>query len=354
MANRLRWGILGTGNIARQFAAGVAAAKRSELGAVGSRAPESARAFAQASHIPTAHGSYESLLADPTVDAVYNSLPNSMHHPWTIAALRAGKHVLCEKPFAVTVAEAVEMFDVARQCDRLVVEAFMYRSHPLTHAVQRAVADGVIGELKFIRTSFCYRTTKIAGNIRFDPKLAGGCLMDVGCYCINFSRLFAGCEPTRVSAYSHRHPTGVDDLFAGAMEFPNGVLATFACGMSAQADNTATLCGTEGFIEIPVPWKPPAPESVFVIARGIPPKMDGPGRVVASGRELVRVRVEGELYGIEADAFAASVFDGVPPWVSEADTMGNIGVILSAGAAAKILSEGAAGVEGSGRSVSEP
>jgi xylose dehydrogenase (NAD/NADP) len=334
MVNRLRWGILGTGNIARQFAGGVAVARRSEVTAVGSRSLDSARTFAQANRVPMAHGSYPSLLADPNVDAVYNSLPNSMHHEWTIAALRAGKHVLCEKPFAVTLAQAAEMFEVARQCDRIVVEAFMYRSHPLMQAVQKAVADGAIGELKFIRTSFCYRTTKIAGNIRFDPELAGGCLMDVGCYCINFSRLFAGCEPARVTAYSHRHASGVDDMFTGAMEFPNGVLAAFACGMSAHADNTATLCGSEGYLEIPVPWKPPAPESVFVIARGTPPKMDGLGKLAGAGREVVRVRVEGDLYGIEADAFAASVFDGAVPWISEADTMGNIACVLSVGAAA--------------------
>ncbi len=343
MTNRLRWGILGTGNIARQFAGGVASAQRSEVVAVGSRSMESAGAFARAHGIPAAGTSYSALLNDPNVDAVYNSLPNSMHHEWTIAALRAGKHVLCEKPFAVTVAEAQEMFDVARQCGKLVIEAFMYRCHPLMHAVQEAVADGAIGQVKFIRTSFCYRTTKVAGNVRFDPSLAGGCLMDVGCYCINFSRLFAGCEPSRVTAYAHRHETGVDDMFAGAMEFPNGILATFACGMSAQADNTATINGTDGFIEIPVPWKPPAPESTFIIARGTPPKMDGPAKAGTSPREVVRVRVDGELYGIEADAFAASVFDGAAPWISEADTLGNT----------KILSEAAGAFEGSGHGVGE-
>ncbi len=340
MTDRLRWGILGTGNIARQFATGVAAARRSVLAAVGSRTDPSAAAFAQTHKIPRARGSYEALLSDPNIDAVYNSLPNSLHHRWTIAALRAGKHVLCEKPFAVTVAEAEEMFDVARQCGRLVIEAFMYRSHPLTIAVQRAVEGGAIGQLKFIRTSFCYRTTKIAGNVRFDPAMAGGCLMDVGCYCVNFSRLFAGAEPTTVSAFSHSHETGVDDLFAGVLQFPGGILATFACGMSAQADNTATLNGTEGYIEIPVPWKPPAPESTFVIARGTPPKMDGAGKVIGSQREVVRVRADGELYGIEADAFAASVLDGVPPWITEADTIGNMQTLIRCANAAVKSSQG--------------
>jgi predicted dehydrogenase len=332
MSNRLRWGILGTGNIARQFSAGMLAASRSTLAAVGSRSAESAAAFARAHGIPVAHGSYEALLADPQVDAIYNSLPNSLHHRWTIAALRAGKHVLCEKPMAVNVAEAQEMFDVARNRGRVLVEAFMYRCHPLTIAVQKAVADGAIGQVKMIRTSFCYRTTKIAGNVRFDPQLAGGCLMDVGCYCINFSRLFAGGEPTRVQGCGHFHESGVDDRVVASMQFPGGILASFSCGMSAHADNTATLNGTDGYIEIPIPWKPPAPESIFIIARGTPPKMDGPVKGPAiPPRETVRVRLGGELcgelYGIEADAFAACVQDGSPPWITPADTLGNMRVL---------------------------
>jgi xylose dehydrogenase (NAD/NADP) len=328
MPDRLRWGILGTGNIARQFCTGTLSASRSVLKAVGSRSMESATSFARTNHITAAYDSYEKLLADRQVDAVYNSLPNSLHHRWTIAALEAGKHVLCEKPFAVNTAEAQEMFDVARRCGRLVVEAFMYRSHPLIHAVKKAVNDGAIGELRMIRSSFCYRTTRITGNVRFDAGLAGGCLMDVGCYCINFSRWFAGAEPTRVQACGHFHESGVDDRVVGSMEFPNGILASFASGMSAQADNTATLNGTEGYIEIPVPWKPPAPESVFVIARGTPPKMDGPVKAPSHPpRETVRVPVQGELYGIEADAFASCVLDGTAPWITPADTLGNMRVL---------------------------
>jgi len=328
MSNRLRWGILGTGNIARQFCAGVLSAQRSTLVAVGSRSGASAANFAKLHRIPSAYDSYEKLLTDPGVDAVYNSLPNSLHHRWTIAALEAGKHVLCEKPFAVDAHQAQEMFDVARRCGRLVVEAFMYRSHPLTRAVKKAVYEGAIGELKMIRSSFCYRTTKVTGNVRFDAGLAGGSLMDVGCYCINFSRLFAGCEPVQVGGSGHFHESGVDDRVVGTMEFPNGVLAGFACGMSSQADNTATLSGTEGFIEIPIPWKPPANDSIFIIARGTPPKMDGPMKSPGtSPRETIRVPVQGDLYGIEADAFAAGVLDGAAPFITSADTLGNMRVL---------------------------
>jgi xylose dehydrogenase (NAD/NADP) len=328
MSDRLRYGILGTGNIARQFCAGAMVAPRSMLAAVGSRSGESAASFARANRIAALYDSYEKLLTDPNVDAVYNSLPNSLHYEWTIAALNAGKHVLCEKPFAVNTAQSEEMFAVARKNGRLVVEAFMYRSHPLIHAVKKAVDDGAIGEVKMIRSSFCYRTNKIAGNVRFDASLAGGCLMDVGCYCINFSRFFAGVEPVRVQGSGHFHETGVDDRVVATMDFPNGILASFACGMSAHADNTATISGTEGYIEIPVPWKPPAPESVFVIARGAPPKMDGPAKTTgAPPRETVRVTAKGELYGIEADAFAACVLDGTAPWITPADTLGNMRVL---------------------------
>jgi D-xylose 1-dehydrogenase (NADP+, D-xylono-1,5-lactone-forming) len=334
MSERLRWGILGTGNIARQFCAGVLAAEKSVLTGVGSRSKESAEHFAGSFRIAASYDSYEKLLADPGIDAVYNSLPNSLHHRWTIAALEAGKHVLCEKPFAVNVAEATEMFEAARRHGRVVVEAFMYRCHPLIHAVKQSIDSGSIGELKMIRSSFCYRTTKIAGNVRFDQGLAGGSLMDVGCYCVNFSRHFAGGEPTRVNALAHFHQSGVDDRVVATMEFGNGVLAGFGCGMSSQADNTATLSGTEGYIEIPVPWKPPAAESTFVIARGIPPKMDGPSEGPSKGRgkdpaprETIQVQARGELYGIEADAFADCVLHGKEPWISSADTLGNTRVL---------------------------
>jgi predicted dehydrogenase len=325
MADPLRWGILGTGNIAGQFAAG-GGGRRGTLTAVGSRSPAAAAAFA-AAHRIAHHGDYETLLADPTVDAVYISLPNSLHKRWTIAALAAGKHVLCEKPIALDGAEAAEMFDAARRHGRVLVEAFMYRCHPLTAAVQRAVADGAIGQLRLVRTSFCYRTTKIAGNVRFDRTLGGGCLMDVGCYCVNFARMFAGGEPTSVSAAATFHASGVDDGVVGTMAFPYGVLSTFTCNMAAQADNTAYVCGTDGFIEVPVPWKPPTGQAVYVAARGTPPKMDGGSRPTSSAappRQTVTVPVDGSLYGIEADAFAAAVLDGVAPFVSEADTLGNM------------------------------
>ena len=328
MSERLRWGILGTGNIARQFADGlIRTARRSSVTGVGSRTAESARAFAQPREIASAHGSYDALLADANIDAVYISLPNSMHHEWTLKALRAGKHVLCEKPFALDAAQAKEMFDAARKAGRVLVEAFMYRSHPLTHAIIDSVRGGEVGDVRLVRTSFCYKTGRIDGNVRFERALGGGGLMDVGCYCISFSRLIAGEEPTSVSAASHTHERGVDDLVVATMKFPSGVAASFTCGMSVHADNTAYVCGTDGYIEVPVPWKPPAKQAAYTVARSTPPRMDLAAGAKAQPRETRLVDANAELYALEADDFAAAVLDGKPPAVTERDTLGNMAVL---------------------------
>jgi predicted dehydrogenase len=330
---KLRWGIMGTGNIARQFCVGVNASRRGMLAAVGSRSARKAIEFAATHRIPIAHGSYEALLAEPQVQAVYVSLPNSMHQEWTIKALQAGKHVLCEKPFAVTAAQAGEMFDAAERAGRALIEGFMYRAHPLTHAVIESYHRGDIGRPQLIRTSFCYRTSKVAGNIRFDPQLQGGGLMDIGCYCIDFSRLFAAEEPSAISCVARRHKSGVDHVAAGTMVFPSGVIASFVCGMSLQADNAAYLCGDEAYIEVPIPWKPPTNGATFSVIRATPPRMDQPGleatRSVANSGPRTDYTIDAgmELYAIEADDFAATVLDGKPPMVSRADTIGNMRVL---------------------------
>ena len=330
---KLSWGIMGTGNIARQFCVGVNASRRSRLSAVGSRSIASARQFSQTHQIANAHGSYDELLKDRSVDAVYISLPNNLHHEWTLKALAAGKHVLCEKPFTTSVVQAEEMFDAAKKNGRVLIEAFMYRAHPLTHAVMESVKRGDIGKLQLIRTSFCYRTTRIEGNIRFDPSLAGGGLMDIGCYCISFSRLFAGCEIVRCDVMAQRHSTGVDHVAVGMMQFENGILGSFTCGMSVQADNSAYLCGDEGYIEIPIPWKPPEQGATFSVVKATPPRMETPGisatkTVANSGpRQTYTINANMELYGIEADDFAATILDGKPPMVSREDTIGTMRIL---------------------------
>ncbi|HEY1922016.1 MAG TPA: Gfo/Idh/MocA family oxidoreductase [Tepidisphaeraceae bacterium] len=327
MASKLRWGIIGTGNIASQFARGVATSHRGSVTAVGSRQKKSAEEFARNHTIPRAFGTYESLIADPEIDAIYNSLPNAFHADWTIRALKAGKHVLCEKPLAMNAAEAEEMFDVSRKTGRILIEAFMYRSHPQTLALVETVKSGAIGPLRLIRTSFCYRTRSITGNVRFQRNLGGGGLMDIGCYCINFARLFAGAEPTAIHAVANFHSTGVDDVAAGTLVFPNNIVSSFTCGMSLHADNTAYLCGEEGFIEVPVPWKPAPEGSKFIVTRGNEPKMDKPKSSSPPPREIRNINATGDLYGIEADDFAATVFDAHPPRITREDSIGNMRVL---------------------------
>jgi D-xylose 1-dehydrogenase (NADP+, D-xylono-1,5-lactone-forming) len=329
MSKRLRWGILGTGNIARQFAADVvSSARRSELTAVGSRTSDAARAFAQTFKVPAAHAGYDALLADATVDAIYLTLPNSMHHEWTLKSLAAGKHVLCEKPFAINEAHSREMFDAAERAERVLMEAFMYRSHPQTLGVLEAIGRGEIGRVQLIRASFCYRTTRIDGNVRFSADLAGGALMDVGCYCINLARVVAGAEPISIFAAATLHERGVDVNTAGTLQFPGGILASFACGMNIQTDNAAYICGDEGFITIPWPWKPPKGQAGYLIARSIPPLQDKKqGALTPPPRQTIRTEADRDLYALEADEFAAAVLDGVPPRVSRDETIGNMRVL---------------------------
>jgi predicted dehydrogenase len=332
MGTRLRWGILGTGNIARQFAQGMASARRCELAAVGSRSRASAQAFAEANRVPRPYGSYQEVVADAGVDVVYVSLPNAMHHEWTIRALRAGKHVLCEKPIAATREEAAEMFDESRKNGRLLVEAFMYRSHPLTAAWLKEIRGGTIGRPLLVRSSFCFCTRQRESNIRFDPELAGGALMDVGSYCINLSRLIAGAEPIEVKASAKLSDSGIDEVTAGMLRFADGLVASFTCGMTVHADNTASICGSRGYIEVPVPWKPPMEKATFVLSTSAPPQMDA-GAKPASGppgsnpRQVTTVDAPAPLYALEADDLAAAVLDGAKPSLSETDSLGNMAVL---------------------------
>lgn len=323
-----RFGILGTGNIARQFATGVAVSRRGTVSAVGSRSPEKAQAFAIQFQIAQSYGDYASVLSDPNVDGVYISLPNTMHHEWTLKALAAGKHVLCEKPLAVNSDEAQEMFAAAKKYGRVLIEAFMYRAHPQTQRAIDIIRAGELGEVKLIRTSFCYRTRKIDGNIRFDPQLAGGALMDIGCYCTDFARLITGEEPVDVYAVATKHATGVDESVAGLLRFPSGIAAQFSCGMSTQADNSAMVCGDEGYLVIPIPWKPPAGKGQLTIARSIPPKQDAS----VSAGNLPPARTESiddprDVYGVEADAFIGCALGEIAPFMTESDSLSNIRTI---------------------------
>lgn len=253
---KLRWGVLSTANIGR--AAVIPALQRSRNGvvvAVASRDAEKARAFAEQHKIPRAYGSYEALLADDEIEAVYIPLPNSLHREWTIRAAEAGKHILCEKPLALTAAECAEMEAAARQHRVTLMEAFMYRFHPQTEKVLELVRAGVIGELRLIYAAFTFRLTNRA-NIRLRPDLGGGSLMDVGCYCVNISRTVAGAEPIEVQAYANWGETGVDEEMVGTLRFANGLLAQFCCGLTLERREVYQVAGTEGHLDVPKAFLP--------------------------------------------------------------------------------------------------
>jgi predicted dehydrogenase len=310
MSTPVAWGILGTGNIARKFAAQLPETSRAELAAVGSRSADSARRFVE-EFAGKAHAGYDRLLADPNVEAVYVSLPNALHREWTIRALEAGKHVLCEKPLAATAVDAEEMFAAAKLNGRLLVEAFMYRCHPAVARLIETVRSGAVGQLKLIRTHFTFNRPEPADDVRYQPQLAGGSLMDVGCYCINLARALAGSEPTAVQAVAHLHPSGVDDYAAGTLDFDGRLLAAFTCGMTVEADRTTYVCGSEGYASIDTPWF-----------------SDGTFTLVREGkRETIRAEAPMAPYALEAEAFARAVRDGVDPWITKADTLGNLRVL---------------------------
>ncbi|GMV05118.1 MAG: hypothetical protein AMXMBFR53_13980, partial [Gemmatimonadota bacterium] len=231
---RLRWGVLGTANIGRAAVnPAIRASSNGELVAVASRDGERARAFAAEHAIPRALGSYEALVEDPEVDALYVPLPNSLHREWTVRAARAGKHVLCEKPLALTEAECREMAAVAEEHGTLLMEAFMYRFHPRTERVLALVREGALGPIRAIRSAFTFRLTR-PDNIRLRPELGGGALMDVGCYCVNASRTLAGAEPAEVQAQANWTEGGVDGELAGILRFPDGLLAHFDCALTVE------------------------------------------------------------------------------------------------------------------------
>jgi len=321
MSGKLSIGIMGTGNIARQFASGVNSSARCTLAAVGSRSAETATKFAADFSVPVSHASYDALLQDKSVDAIYISLPNTLHHEWTIKALHHGKHVLCEKPLACSLREAIEMFDAAQSANRVLIEAFMYRAHPQTQAILDTIERGEIGSVKLVRSSFCYRVRQWAGNVRFDKSLAGGSLMDVGCYCIDFSNLIAGGEPTDVHAVARIHETGVDEQTSVVMKYASGITAEFTCGMMVQQDNTAAICGDEGYITTGWPWKPGQGNSKFDICHSIPPRQDATQKAALSPRRTIEVPVSHPLYAIEADAFATAVFGEAQAFVTPAQSL---------------------------------
>jgi predicted dehydrogenase len=278
-----------------------------------------ARAVAERHAIPRVHDSYGALLADPDVDAVYVPLPNHLHAEWTIAAARAGKHVLCEKPLAMTAADAERMIEACRAEGVTLMEAFMYRLHPSWVAVRELVAAGRIGRLTAVTSWFSYYNDDPA-NIRNIREFGGGALFDIGCYSVNLSRMLFGSEPGRIEASIVRDPaSGVDVLTSGLLEFPGGV-ATFTCSTRAEPDQQVHVYGTAGRISVGIPFNipPDRPTHVYVTAGG-----DSP---VAPATETLTFD-PADPYAVEAEAFAAAILDGAPLPTPPGDAVANLRVI---------------------------
>jgi predicted dehydrogenase len=248
----VKWGIVSTADINRKVIPGAKASSKVDLVGVASRSQERAEQYASRWEIPRAYGSYEALLADPEIEAVYISLPNTLHCEWSIKALEAGKHVLCEKPLSRHPEEVAAAFDTAERTGRHLMEAFMWRHNPQSARLKELVEQGAIGELRLVRSVFSYGLYDEA-NIRLMTELEGGALMDVGCYNVSGSRFLAG-EPGRVWGEAWFGPTGTDWVFTGTMRFPGDVIALFDCGTALTNRDELEAIGSEGSLFVDDPW----------------------------------------------------------------------------------------------------
>jgi len=302
----VRWGILGTGDINDRFLPGARLTDAVEVVAVGSPTAARAAAFAERHDIPRAHGTYEELLADPGVEAIYNALPNSLHHEWTLRSLAAGKHVLCEKPYTRHPAEVDEAFDAAERAGLVLSEAFMWRHHPQA----RRLVEGLpgIGPLQAIRATFGY-VQEGAADVRLRPDLDGGSLMDVGCYCVSGSRLIAGEEPDVVYGVAQPGPTGVDIRFSGMLHFPSGVVAEFTSGFTS-THHTLEAIVSGGSLMLTNPWQG---QPVSIVRDGVETKLDGDNAYRLELEDVGRaIRGEGPpLLGREDAMGQARTLDGL-------------------------------------------
>ena len=263
MSKMLNWGLLSTARINRALIPPLQVSKRNHLLAVGSRSQESADKYAREWKIARAYGSYEALLADPDIDVIYNPLPNHLHAEWTIKAVEASKHVLCEKPLALSVDEVDAIKSAARKHGRVVAEAFMYRHHPQTLKVLEIVRSGSLGTLKLVRGSFSFVLTR-EGDVRLYPEMGGGSIWDVGCYPLSYARTVIGEEPIEVFGWQVTGRTGIDETFTGQMRFPNDIHAQFDCSFVIPVHSFMEIVGSERTLNIPHPFKPGVDEKIYL------------------------------------------------------------------------------------------
>lgn len=326
----LHWGIIGTGAIARAFTQGLKSSRTGKLVAVGSRSKESAAAFGKEHDVTACHGSYEALLADTSVEAVYISTPHPFHAEWAIMALEAGKHVLCEKPLAINQWQAQAIVEKARQKQRYLSEAFMYRFHPQTAKLVELIRENAIGEVRMIRAAFGFNAggkTNPDSRI-FNNALGGGGILDVGCYAVSAARLVAGVaagkpfdEPSTVLGAGHVGETEVDEWAAAILQFPSGITAQVATAVRASTDNSLEVIGSEGTIRLPDPWTAdranPVTGRIVLIRNGKTEEIEVPASLTS--------------FAMEADGVAEAIFAGrcepVHPAMTWDDSIGNMAVL---------------------------
>jgi xylose dehydrogenase (NAD/NADP) len=292
----VRWGILSTAAINERVIRDCKDSSDVDFVGIASRSASSAEQAAVGYGINRGYDSYEALLSDPDIEAVYIPVPNRLHVEWAVRALDAGKHVLCEKPLSATREGASTAFDASERNQRLLVEAFMWRFHPQTSAVRQLVAEGRIGDLRLVRSTLTFPLADLADDVRMDPALDGGALMDVGCYCLSAFRLFAG-EPTATNVIAELGPTGVDVRAVGLLDGPNGVIGQFDCGMTLPRRDELQLVGTRGVISVPDPWHCRG-DAVTVISSGI--------------REELRVPLA-DAYRVQFETVSRCIREGSKP-----------------------------------------
>jgi D-xylose 1-dehydrogenase (NADP+, D-xylono-1,5-lactone-forming) len=304
-------GLLSTANINTEILAGAAESERVRVVAVGSRDAAKAEAYAGEHGLDRAHGSYEELLADEEVDAIYISLPNGLHHEWTLKALAAGKHVLCEKPYTRRAAEVDEAFDVAEGKGLVLMEAFMYRHHPQTLRVQELVAAGAVGRLCAVKTTFTFPLADLS-NVRALPELAGGALMDVGCYCISGIRAIAG-DPERVRGEQVTGETGIDMAFHGTLRCANDVVGQFEASFRSPRRQALEVVGEDGVLIVEAPFRVDWGGAMTIWRR-------------TGGEEAEQVEVvstpTANAYRLELENLADAITGAAPALLGRADALG--------------------------------
>lgn len=319
--DKVRWGVLSTADIGMvKVTPAIQQAENCEVVAIASRSSDQAEAAAAQLGIPGFYPSYEALLEADDVDAVYIPLPNNLHHEWVIKASAAGKHVLCEKPIALTAAQAEEMAAACADDGIKLQEAFMYRHHATWVEAVRLLGSGAIGELQAVQTRFSYFNDD-PNNIRNRVENGGGAVMDIGCYCINLSRMLFEAEPSRIDAVVRRDPDmGIDIVTSAMLEFPGGGQSTFTCSIRAEDDQRVHIAGSDGRIELEIPFNvPPDRETRIFVTHGGDPPAD-------PDTETITFPVA-NAYTIQADLFAKAILDDTDVPVPIEDAIANMRVI---------------------------